>query len=91
MHKKLFYLSILPLLLAGCNDTTSPTSSSSSSSTTSSTSIIKKYTVKFANTDYADVEIEEGKTLAKPADPKKTSYLPVGFMKRHLLMKFNFL
>ena len=79
MHKKLFYLSILPLLLAGCNDTTSPTSSSSSSSTTSSTSIIKKYTVKFANTDYADVEIEEGKTLAKPADPKKTNYLFTGW------------
>lgn len=45
----------------------------------SSAQPIVKYTVKFANTTMADVEVESGKQLAKPTDPTKDNSVFVGW------------
>ena len=60
------------------NETTSEVTSSISSEENSSeisTVKIVKYTVTFAGTNMPSVQIEEGKQLNRPSDPKKDGYL----------------
>lgn len=90
MKKQILLLTVLPLLLGACSSGNNPSSTSggekssesstnSTTSTTSTTSLVTKYTVTFANTSFPSVQIEEGKTLSKPADPKKDNCIFVGW------------
>ena len=75
--KKALFLSIATLAslgLASCGGTPEGGQGTESSQQTAI-----KYTVKFANTTMADVQIEAGKQLAKPADPSKENSLFVGW------------
>gem|GEM_PF-2295933 len=77
MKKKLLLLSLVPLLLTSCGGE-NPTEPAGPGGTTTDKSVVK-YTVTFVNTDMPSVQIEEGKTLAKPSDPEKANYLFVGW------------
>ena len=77
MLKKSFLVIAASLLLAGCGGGGSPASSPSGASSSSQQAI--NYTVKFANTTMADVQIEAGQSLQKPADPSKANCVFVGW------------
>lgn len=83
MKKYLAAFALLPLLLAGCNDDKPADTNSSQTgggeAPDSSQTVTKKYTVTFANTSMAPVEIEEGKTLSRPSDPTKAGSIFVGW------------
>ncbi len=81
MRKKAFLVLAASLLLAGCSGGGASASSSSGAASSLSQQQAKKYTVKFANTDMADVQVEEGKSLQKPSDPTKANCLFVGWYK----------
>lgn len=76
MKKKLLVLAVLPLMLVGCGgNNQSPSGGGGDGGQTQTV----KYTVTFANTSMPSVEVEEGKSLSKPADPTKSGYLFVGW------------
>ena len=77
MKKKAFLVLAASLLLASCGG--GGASPASSGGATSSEQTVIKYTVKFANTTMADVQIEAGKSLQKPADPTKADSVFVGW------------
>lgn len=79
MKKKAFLILASSLLLAGCSSGGTPSSQSAYSNEPSSESQVTKYTVRFANTSMADVQIEAGKYLQKPSDPSKANSLFVGW------------
>lgn len=75
MKKKLLVLVLLPFMLAGCGGN----KGGSSSDDKGGEQTVIKYTVHFANTSMADVQVEAGKTLTKPADPSKANSMFVGW------------
>ena len=77
MKKKAFLVLAAALLLSGCGIGGGTSSSGAASSMGQGV----KYTVKFANTNMADVQIESGKTLERPSDPSKANCLFVGWYK----------
>ncbi len=77
MKKKWFLFVLAPLLLVGCGGTTNSGGSNGGSTISDHQAI--KYTVKFANTSMPDVQIEAGKSLAKPDDPTKNNCVFVGW------------
>lgn len=84
MRKKVFLVLAASLLLASCGGGGSTPAASSPAASgeynaSSSQQQIVKYTVKFANTEMADVQIEAGKSLEKPADPSKADSVFVGW------------
>lgn len=80
MRKKSLLVIVATLLLVGCGGGgETPTSTTEGAS--SSQQQIVKYTVRFANTDMADVQVEAGKALQKPADPSKANSVFVGWYK----------
>lgn len=79
MKKKWFLFVLAPLFLVGCGGTASSGGSTGSQGNSASEHKTVKYTVKFANTSMKDVQIEEGKSLSKPVDPKKNNCVFVGW------------
>lgn len=77
MKKNLLLLLALPLLLTACGGGNEGGPESNDSGT--SQQQVTKYTVTFANTSMASVQIEAGKTLAKPTDPQKANCVFVGW------------
>ena len=81
MKKKIIVLTFISLILSGCSGSPITTSSGDVSGQTSSQSQIIKYIVHFANTSMNDVQVEEGKSLAKPTDPSKANSIFAGWFK----------
>lgn len=82
MKNRILILSILPLLLTGCNSespSSSDTSNGGENTSATSDTVVTKYTVTFANTSMPSVQVEEGKTLAKPTNPTKEGYAFMGW------------
>ena len=79
MKKKYLLFVLLPLLLAGCNNGGGNNNQPSGGGNSSGDQQTVKYTVTFANTSMSSVQIEAGKTLAKPADPQKANSMFVGW------------
>lgn len=80
MKKTFILISLIPLLLSGCNSKEANSNQKDSSANESNQSVVvKKYTVKFENCSLDDVVIEEGKELQKPNDPTKSNSLFVGW------------
>lgn len=76
MRRKILFLALIPLLLTACgggNNTPTPSGGGNSQQQ------VTKYTVTFANTSMSSVQIEAGKTLAKPADPSKANSMFTGW------------
>ena len=92
-NKRLFITligsAIFPLLIAGCNMTTS----SESYSSTSQQEIVE-YLVTFdsqGGSNVASAKVEEGETVAKPADPSKDNNTFTGwYEEQELLHLFDF-
>ncbi len=80
MKKKTFLVLAASLLLAGCGGGGGTPAAPSETAQTSEQRVVK-YTVKFANTSMADVEIEAGKYLQKPVDPSQANSVFVGWYK----------
>ncbi len=80
MKKTFILISLIPILLSGCNSKENTSNQKDSNANESKQSIVvKKYTVKFKNCYLDDVVIEEGKELQKPTDPTKSNSLFVGW------------
>lgn len=77
MKKRLLFLTLIPFLLTGCSGNNNPTPDDGNKGT--SEQQVVKYTVTFANTSIPAVQVEAGKTLAKPADPSKANSMFVGW------------
>ena len=77
MKKSLLLLTLIPLLLTGCSGNNNPSPDGGNNGT--SEQQVVKYTVTFANTSMPAVQIEAGKTLAKPSDPSKANSMFVGW------------
>ena len=89
MKKRLLFLTLIPLLLTGCSGNSNPTPDDGNKGT--SEQQVVKYTVTFANTSMPAVQIEAGKTLAKPADPSKANSIFVGwYMDADFKQEVNF-
>lgn len=76
MKKKYLLLVLLPLLLVGCGGNNNQPSGENNNANEQQ---VVKYTVTFANTSMSSVQVEAGKTLAKPADPQKENSVFVGW------------
>lgn len=76
MKKRLLVLALIPFMLGACGGNNNTPADSRDGSSQQQT---VKYTVHFANTSMADVQVEVGKTLAKPADPSKANSMFVGW------------
>ncbi len=74
MNKKKILLlpAFLTLLLSACSGGTTPTPTPGP---TPPEPEVVKYTVTFANTTMASVEINQGQSLSKPSDPSKEGYI----------------
>lgn len=77
MKKRYLLISLIPLILSGCNSSNESTTSPSIQPPNSV--VIKKYVIKFENCSLEDVTVEEGKELQKPSDPVKANSLFVGW------------
>lgn len=80
MRKKTLLVVVASLFLAGCGGG-GETPASTPTGTPSSQELVVKYTVKFANTNMPDVQVEAGKSLQRPADPSKANSVFVGWYK----------
>ena len=78
MKRKYLLIALLPLLITGCGGNNAQPSSNGGGNASSEQQIVK-YTVTFANTSMSSVQVEAGKTLAKPADPTKDNSMFVGW------------
>lgn len=76
MKKRILVLALIPFMLGACGGNNNTPADSGDGSSQQQT---VKYTVHFANTSMADVQVEAGKTLAKPADPSKANSMFVGW------------
>ncbi len=80
MKKTFILISLIPILLSGCNSKeNTPNQKDSNANESKQSIVVKKYTVKFENCSLDDVVIEEGKELQKPTDPTKSNSLFVGW------------
>ena len=82
MKKVLLLTAVLAMILAlfaGCGETSTTVPEQGTQQPSNETQNVVKYTVTFANTDMQATQVEAGKTLSKPADPKKTGSLFVGW------------
>lgn len=79
MKKRVLLFTLVPLLLVGCGGNTNNNQEENNNQNNNQNQNVTKYKVTFANTTLPSVEIEEGNTLSKPADPKKDDSVFVGW------------
>ena len=83
MKKRLLMLALMSTLLIGCGNSNNGGENSGGEENQGGGEeqqpVVVKYTVTFANTSLASVQVEAGKTISKPADPTKANSLFVGW------------
>lgn len=78
MKKRFLFLALIPLLLTSCGESSTPGGNEGGGGS-GGEQVTVKYTVTFANTDMASVQIEAGRQLNKPADPSKPNSMFTGW------------